>query len=107
MFIYDVRFWPTLQITSHECNTQVLSHRTASKPQVQVAPVPVMLAPKQQVQVVVQVTATAPFQGAPDLLLDYKMGSTVVHQVCVCCCHAIVCVGTSVQQNSEARTQDT
>eukprot|EP00967_Tisochrysis_lutea_P120604 scaffold197949_cov18-Tisochrysis_lutea.AAC.2 len=49
--------------------------------QVHVAPVPVMLAPKQQVQVVVQVMAMLPFQGAPDLLLDYKMGNTVVHQV--------------------------
>eukprot|EP00200_Dunaliella_tertiolecta_P006547 CAMPEP_0202346842 /NCGR_PEP_ID=MMETSP1126-20121109/5457_1 /ASSEMBLY_ACC=CAM_ASM_000457 /TAXON_ID=3047 /ORGANISM="Dunaliella tertiolecta, Strain CCMP1320" /LENGTH=1093 /DNA_ID=CAMNT_0048938303 /DNA_START=70 /DNA_END=3351 /DNA_ORIENTATION=- len=48
--------------------------------QVHVAPVPVMLAPKQQVQVVVQVMAMLPFQGAPDLLLDYKMGNTVVHQ---------------------------
>jgi len=49
--------------------------------QVHVAPVPVMLAPKQQVQVLVQVMAMAPFQGAPDLLLDYKMGATLVHQV--------------------------
>ncbi|KAF5828063.1 armadillo-type protein [Dunaliella salina] len=48
--------------------------------QVQVAPVPVMLAPKQQVQVAVQVMAMMPFQGAPDLLLDYKMGNTIVHQ---------------------------
>lgn len=50
-------------------------------PQVAVAPVPVMLAPKQQVQVAVQVHAMAPFNGAPELLLDYMMGNVVVHQV--------------------------
>lgn len=47
--------------------------------QVQLAPVPHMLMPKQQVQVVVQVQALSPFQGAPDLLLDYRMGANMVH----------------------------
>ena len=48
--------------------------------QVSMTPVPTALAPKQQVQVPLQVVASAPFQGAPVLSLSYVIGGLPVQQ---------------------------